>query len=275
MRTRLFNVIWMSVWPLRVYITRFPFPRGKGFLTRQLLIPLLPPAPEMFSVASSAGDIILLQHRETVGLAHLMRGSFERAEIDSAGELAAVGTWAFDVGAHVGLFTIPLARAVGSSGGVVAFEPLPENARRLVENLARNTVLNVRVWEAAAGQFEGESELRLANDSAFTSTADVFLGRATGTLVRVPSMTVDRVWQEVGQPRVSVMKVDVEGAELAVLNGSRGLIAGCSPAVLIEAATNLHLSRLTEWFGQYGYRRSQPAGFMPWNYLFLPGEQHD
>ena len=275
MRTRLFNVIWMSVWPLRVYITRFPFPRGKGFLTRRLLIPLLPPAPAMFPAASGGEDTILLQHRETVGLSYLMRGTFESVEIESARQLAADGTWAFDVGAHVGLFSIPLSRAVGSSGAVVAFEPLPDNARRLRENLARNTVLNVRVWEAAASHSEGEVELRLANDSAFTSTAEVFLGRATGTAIRVPSVTLDRVWQEAGQPQVAIMKVDVEGAELDVLSGGRALISACSPAILVEVNTGLHLTRLTEWLGMYGYIRSQPAGFMPWNYLFLSGERGD
>ncbi len=270
-RMRFFPVVWALVWPLRQYLMHSPWPRGKGFLTRRLLVPCLPAPPAMFHAPIGPKDTVLLQHRESVGLSYLMRGAFERAEIECACEHAVAGTAALDVGAHVGLFSIPLARAVGITGMVVAFEPLSDNAERLRRNLERNGVGNVHLLRAAASREGGEIELRLASDTAFASTAEVFLGRATGAVVRVPSVTVDKVWEELGRPRVSVVKVDVEGAEVEVLSGARSVIEACMPAILIEANTIEHLGRLTDWLGRYGYLLSQPPGFMPWNYLFLPG----
>jgi len=278
-RLQAFPVLWAAAWPLRQYLLRSPFPRGKGFLIRRVLVPLLPPPPAMFRASLDSGDRLLLQHRELLGLAYLVYGSFERAEIACLSHHAAPGSFAFDVGAHVGIFAIPLARAVGSDGTVVALEPVGSNVSRLRQNLLENSIQNVVVRQAAAADYVGELRINVASDSAFHSAAEVHRDtedrvsrkrRATLDSTTTPCVTLDRVWADAGEPRVSVMKIDVEGFELRVLAGATRLIDRCTPVILAEASTEAHRQRLAEWFADRNYRCTQPAGFVPWNHLFLP-----
>jgi FkbM family methyltransferase len=55
-----------------------------------------------------------------------------------------------------------------------------------------------------------------------------------GSAVTVPISTLDAEWREVGKPNVSLIKIDVEGAELGVLRGGSECIGQCKPAILLE-----------------------------------------
>lgn len=177
------------------------------------------------------------------------------------------------VGANVGLFTLPLAKAVRPGGKVLAIEPLSPTVERLRENLALNQAGNVDICTKAAGDAEGQITLLLSTDPAFHSTVTVAEGLSTQLHVTVPIARVDRIWEEAGSPAVSVMKVDVEGAELAVLQGSEMVLERWRPALLLEATTDERLRDLTAVLSRYGYVRRQPKGFMPWNHLFVPAER--
>src|SRR3989338_7804834 len=71
------------------------------------------------------------------------------------------GWTVYDIGAHVGFFTLALARQVGAGGRVLAFEPLPANLSVLRENLAMNPAVsaNVQVIEAAVARESGRASL--------------------------------------------------------------------------------------------------------------------
>ena len=73
---------------------------------------------------------------------------------------------------------------------------------------------------------------------------------------------------QAGRPAVSVVKIDVEGAELNVLNGATKLLESCRPHLMMEANTRDELRVIEDFLAPYGYSRSRPVGFMPWNYLF-------
>lgn len=122
-----------------------------------------------------------------------------------------------DVGASVGYFSLLAARAVGPDGSVVAVEASPAAARRLKENLARNGVSNVRVVEAAAAAEEG----RLTFYRAAWNDAESSIVAAGGRTVEgeVPAAPLARLLSEDELARTRVIKVDVEGGELGVLQG--------------------------------------------------------
>jgi hypothetical protein len=68
-----------------------------------------------------------------------------------------------------------------------------------------------------------------------------------------------------------VVKVDVEGAELAVLKGAAELLKASKPLILSEAHGRRDLNLLIEWLAPLGYRHGRPAGFSRRNHLFTIG----
>jgi FkbM family methyltransferase len=215
------------------------------------------------------GGEIMLQYREVIGLSTLLNGGFEIVELQCLRTYAKPGTTVIDVGANVGIFTISLAEAVGSSGRVMAFEPLPANVKRLQANVDLNKLGNVNIYVLALGDSEGEITLHLSDDPAFPSTTEVVQNRGTDEVLAVPVARLDRIWKEAGFPAVAAVKIDVEGGELAVLKGSEELLATCRPVLLMEANAPPHLERLTDWLSRHGYVHTQPGEFARWNHLFI------
>ena len=90
----------------------------------------------------------------------------------------------------------------------------------------------------------------------------------------VAASSLDVVWNEAQRPGVSVVKIDVEGTELGVLEGARELLAACRPTLLIEIKSAVRLANVKGLLAPYGYRPKQPNGFMRWNYLFVAERDH-
>lgn len=267
-RERFHKLIWLLLLPVRWYMKAFPFPRGKGLLKRFVLLPLLPPPSAEFAATLPDGSTIDLRYRETLGFSTLMNGTFERAEISWLTSQVSEGATVIDIGANVGLFSVPLAKAVGENGQVFAFEPVTSNVERLKRNLSQNHLDNVTVFAIALGREDGFIDLHLADDPAFPSTDAVSGNRATGERLSVSLRRLDTVWHDAGSPPIQVIKLDVEGAEVDVLEGARSLLETCEPLLMIEANTKNDLAELEGRLSPLGYNYSQPAGFAAWNYIF-------
>ncbi|WP_254538277.1 FkbM family methyltransferase [Halomarina litorea] len=124
----------------------------------------------------------------------------------------------WDVGANVGLYTCLAAdRLVEGEGGVVAVEPHPLNADRVGENLARND-FDGHVVECALSDARGEAPFAYdAHVGAQGGRLDV--GRGGTRRLTVRTERGDDLVSDGGVPAPTVLKVDVEGAEEAVLAG--------------------------------------------------------
>jgi FkbM family methyltransferase len=267
LRERHHRAIWALLWPLRWWFTRFPIHRGKGLLLRGVILPLLPSRPASFAYRLGSGEEVQLFYREDLGTQVLFHGSYEDREIAALCALVKPGSLVFDVGANIGLSALELARAAGAKGRVIACEPHPDTATRLRGNLADNGVTTVAVMKTAVGAQSGRI--------TFHESAQPTLSSATVVppdLVRsfeVPVTTLDALWREAGSPLVSALKIDVEGGELAVLQGAGGLLAECHPAILLEAWGAQQRDPIDALLVAAGYRRTQPDGFEPRNYLYL------
>jgi len=152
------------------------------------------------------------------------------------------GMVAIDVGANVGLHTLELAACVGPGGRVVAVEAEPRNARLLARTVAGAGVRNVRIVEAAATDRTGPVTIHVsaANRGDHRLTPD----EDPRAAVPVPGVVLDDVLA--GEPHVDFVKLDVQGAELAVLRGLRrtlaqhaavGVLCELSPDLLRRAGT--------------------------------------
>jgi FkbM family methyltransferase len=143
--------------------------------------------------------------------------------------LLAPGATFLDIGANVGMFTLMAARMVGPSGKVIALEPIP----RLVALLRKTIVMDdieriVEVHEVAASDVATTRTLNIGYPYAVSSLYDLPGSRAAIDVACVP---VDDL---LGPGRkVDLVKIDVEGAELAVLRGMRRVLAENPQVVVI------------------------------------------
>jgi FkbM family methyltransferase len=260
---------------LRIYVARSPLPRGKGLITRQFLIPLLPPPPPSFIAKIPGGGKITLHSAEAIGFAQLTYGSFEKTELGVLCALLFPGAVVIDVGANIGYFSVALGLTVGQSGRVIACEPEAENVRRLAENVALNNLTNVEIHQIAIGDHDGKATLFLADDSVYHTTAiddeqlPIMTAHATGQRVTVGLARLDTVWRQCGSPDVASLKIDVEGGELNVLRGSKQLIGACRPSIMIETLP-FRLTEVKKVLAELGYSHRRPKGFNAANHLFTP-----
>jgi FkbM family methyltransferase len=138
------------------------------------------------------------------------------------------GDTAVDAGANIGYVTSLMARRTGPAGHVLAVEPHPEIFPLLVENIRLaaegRSCAPVEALQAALGERDGDAVL--AWDEDFVSnagTAHVVEGDATP--VHAATVRIRRLDDLVRWPRVSLLKLDVEGYEAPVLRGAERLLS--------------------------------------------------
>jgi FkbM family methyltransferase len=148
------------------------------------------------------------------------------------------GDWVIDVGANVGRYTLRMASLVGDTGRVFAFEPVIETAALLAANVARLCARNVTVFNAAASDRAAVVELEIPmmetglpnyyRASVSGPAADGESSQVHAFSLRIDDLALSR--------RVSFVKIDAEGHELAVLEGMKALLARDLPVLLVEGS---------------------------------------
>ena len=138
------------------------------------------------------------------------------------------GTWVVDVGANIGFFSITALDWLDGAGRIIAIEPEPRNLERLEKHVgSRNTREKVEVIAAAAADRRGDRHL-IVNEK---HPGDNRLGDKG---LKVRAETLDQLVADRGGVTVSLIKVDVQGAEKIVLQGAEALLAKDHPALFLE-----------------------------------------
>lgn len=161
-----------------------------------------------------------IRPQEVIGQQILRFGLFDLVVTECLMRLASPGDHAIDVGANIGYMSLVLARAVGKTGRVTAFEPHPEIFADLQANVAASVVEPV---QAAVSAEPGMATLNVPAEFGFNrgvATIEEVGGQAAAIDVR--KVTLDGVVGAAG--RIGVLKIDVEGHELSVLQGAKGLL---------------------------------------------------
>jgi FkbM family methyltransferase len=164
-------------------------------------------------------------------------GAHQRSDLALMLDLVEAGDTVIDVGAFIGTVTVPLARKVGPGGRVVSFEPVPEHFALLVENIEQNGVADqVTPVHALVGRESGTGGFTKASWEMSTATTTFRPAGGTEGAEQLATWRVDD-WMEAnaGDRRpVRLLKVDVEGMELAVLEGAAGVIDADRPIIEVE-----------------------------------------
>ncbi len=163
------------------------------------------------------------------------------------------GSVFYDVGANVGFFSLLAARLAGPEAKVLSFEPIKENVSKLSENVRRNQFDNVRIFPIALGAANGERTFQLSESPTW--------GKFKGVAQEVPNKYVRDITVQVRRlddlvsaenlPPPEFIKIDVEGAELEVIEGARDTLVRYGPTLMIELhGTN---EALVSLLGEVGY----------------------
>ena len=160
-------------------------------------------------------------------------GRFETERVGAITALARPGDCFWDVGAHKGYITMAAARAVGNSGQVLAFEPARLNVTALERHVRWNRLGNVRLVPVALSDADGEG---LCGGPGSSLTYK--LGRGDE---RVSIRSIHSLIERDHLPLPSVLKVDTEGNEAAVLRGGLDcLSAGMLVWVAVHSRALFH-----------------------------------
>jgi len=185
------------------------------------------------------------------------RGHYEpEVQAALARHAPAAGSAAWDLGAHFGFYTLWLARAVGPTGQVCAFEPDDVSFDRLRRHVALNRFDHVRIYPRAVSDVAGE-QLLIQNQGAGATTShlayqgEVAAGQKTLT---IKTAAIDALIAAESLTPPQFLKIDVEGHAGAALRGARTLLANHRPVLLISLHSPEELSGVREQVEPLGYR---------------------
>jgi FkbM family methyltransferase len=208
--------------------------------------------PHELTLGRCRHGTFLYSRKDTIGRFLEQYGEWAEPEAALLASLLRPGDVVVDVGAHIGTLTVPLARAVGAAGSVLAFEPQPFLFRLLAANVALNGLDQVQVFEHGLGD---KAERVWVRPIDYASGGNFGILSLDGRFAGKEGEGIGvRVWpldkRAPGVDRCRLMKIDVEGLEDAVLAGAASLVARTRPLVYFEmnkGSQDAVLERLRGW----------------------------
>ncbi len=148
---------------------------------------------------------------------------------------AQLGATVVDAGAHLGFHTLALASCVGPSGRVFAFEPAPTAGALLDRTLRRNHLPQVERLALALSDRQGTATLRQTANAAMNHLVPANPSSTEPQdTTQVQTTTLDHWASERALQRLDLLKIDVEGGELALLRGGRQTLEQFRPTLVCE-----------------------------------------
>ena len=181
-------------------------------------------------------------------------------------ELLQPGDVFADVGAHVGFHSLVARQKVGAGGLVLAIEPQPYNACKILSNWRANGFTNLKLIVAAGGNENGTVELcdQEDNDRSMLSLVEG-CGKNEAQKFVVPMVRLDSVMQDHGITGIKLLKLDVEGFELEVMEGLGDKLPAIDHILfeLLDGGKSDRSAKLLGLFGDAGYEIKTVEG-VPW-----------
>jgi FkbM family methyltransferase len=182
---------------------------------------------------------------EGIDFAIYLLGAFERSTVITLQKLVKPGDIVFDIGANIGAHTLGLAKSVGTAGRVYAFEPADFAFAKLKANLALNPELDARtspqqILLSASAAEPPETEIYA---SWPLESKDSLHPKHRGMLVTTKGATVDTIDRFVERERIerlNLIKIDVDGHELPVLQGGLNTLKKFHPLMVMELSPYVH-----------------------------------
>lgn len=181
-------------------------------------------------------------------------GTYELKFVTALAESIRPGDVCFDIGGWRGYCSGVM--AVRGAASVQVFEPLPENIERINRLIQVNPTLPIKLEPAAVGQQTGVAQFKVMSETSMGKLADsTFQEDASASDFReVKIHSLDDWVKDKGVCHVDVMKIDVEGAEMLVLNGAQSLIETYHPRLFVEVHSPLLAKQVEEFLLKRNYK---------------------
>jgi FkbM family methyltransferase len=146
------------------------------------------------------------------------------------------GDIVFDIGTNMGYNILPISKIIGDKGYVYGFEPLPLNYSKCLTNIALNSLTNCKVYPIALSNYDGKAKLTSPRRD---NLGTCFVDNKASDGVEIKVKTLDNFLLDDPIPHIDLIKIDVEGHELHVLQGAAETIKKFRPIMFIEVSSEL------------------------------------
>lgn len=190
--------------------------------------------------------------REMANKAVFLYGTLEISETRLVQSFLRPGMCFVDVGANIGYYALIGARIVGDTGVVHCFEPNPAVRAGLTTNLELNGLRNVVVHDEAMTSQSGTVRFYASAWNENSGISSIIPGQGRSEKgEEVPCVSLDDFAATLGDRHIDLLKIDIEGAELEVIEGGQRLLRGAdAPPILFEAD---EVGPLVDALGGLGY----------------------
>lgn len=152
----------------------------------------------------------------------------------------------YDLGAHVGFYTLLASELVGKNGIVVSFEPFNQNFEYLLNHVNMNACKNVIVNNIAVSNFSGVSY--------FQEGEGTYTGHLSGNgKIIVETIKLDDYVDENSNLIPNCLKIDVEGEEYAVLQGAKKIISEYHPKIFLATHNRIFHEKCIDFLNKNEY----------------------
>lgn len=167
--------------------------------------------------------------------------------------LSLTAEWAVDIGSYTGVYTL-VASKTNKKIHTISFEPNPDLYAALEKNVRINRLKNFKLEQVALDKEIGTAVLYLNHDQ-HTSVGSLIKSSSAGKQIKVNRTTLDAYCQENKIDFIDLMKIDAEGNEINILEGSKITLEKYSPVILMEALSASSLESQYVFLNQFGYLR--------------------
>lgn len=174
-------------------------------------------------------------HDALIGGEVAIYGTYEEYEMQLLLQTLKPGNVAIDIGANIGVYTLPMAKKVSDSGTIYAFEPDPTNFSILARNIADNNFPNVLPVSLGLADHRGEARLYLSLDNMGDHRVYDAQYRRKRKSIPIALNTLDTVLRQYDEKRkIATIKIDTQGYEPFVIRGSVQTIVQFHPVIFLE-----------------------------------------
>lgn len=201
------------------------------------------------------GDPIWVHPNDYIGAYIRSRGIFDCHAAEMLARCTEPGDICFDVGANSGQMSCLMARRSGKTGQVIAFEPHPEVHEDLVKNVAlwqKPGYADIITERIALSSENGTASLSVKADFwENRGRSSLQNGNRSESTVQVTTCKLDTFCENI--PKIGVMKVDVEGHELAVFQGAKSMLQRNAIRDIVFESNDGYPTDVTQYLEELGY----------------------